>query len=134
MFDTFSDVLLTLSDELLSTRSRKSAPGPGCDDRAAHPVGDHRRGAVRRPAETFGEPLDVAKDASDAQLETVRLELEERLAAGHLRKAGKTGVRRKIFRIDEPVGRDGFSLIAQAFFVWNDDLKTYFIGTLAVNP
>lgn len=45
-------------------------------------------------------------------------QLEERLAVGHLRKAGKAGVRRKIFRIDEPVGRDAFSLISQAFFVW----------------
>jgi len=61
-------------------------------------------------------------------------QLEERLAAGHLRKAGKAGVRRKIFRTDEPVDRDAFSLIAQAFFVWNDDLKTYFTKTLPVNP
>jgi hypothetical protein len=61
-------------------------------------------------------------------------QLEERLAAGHLRKAGKAGVRRKIFRTDEPVDRNAFSLIAQAFFVWNDDLKTYFTETLPVNP
>ena len=61
-------------------------------------------------------------------------QLEERLAVGHLRKAGKTGVRRKIFRIDEPVGRDAFSLIAQAFFVWNDDMNKYFTETLPVSP
>jgi hypothetical protein len=56
------------------------------------------------------------------------------LAAGHLRKAGKAGVLRKIFRIDEPVKRDAFSLIAQAFFVWNDEMKTYFTQTLPVAP
>ena len=56
------------------------------------------------------------------------------MAAGHLRKAGKVGVRRKIFRTDEPVDRDAFSLIAQAFFVWNNDMKTYFTETLPVNP
>jgi hypothetical protein len=61
-------------------------------------------------------------------------QFEERLAAGHLRKAGKAGVRRKIFKIDEPVKRDAFSLIAQAFFVWNDDMKTYFTETLPVAP
>jgi hypothetical protein len=44
-------------------------------------------------------------------------QLEERLATGHLRKAGKAGVRRKIFRLDEPVNRDAFSLVAQAFFL-----------------
>jgi hypothetical protein len=56
-------------------------------------------------------------------------QLEDRLTA-HVRKAGKTGVRRKIFRIDEPISRDAFSLIAQAFFVWNRDLATYFRDTL----
>jgi hypothetical protein len=61
-------------------------------------------------------------------------QFEERLAAGHLRKAGKAGVRRKIFRLDEPVSRDAFSLVAQAFFVWNDDMKTYFTETLPVSP
>jgi hypothetical protein len=61
-------------------------------------------------------------------------QFEERLAAGHLRKAGKVGARRKIFRIDEPVRRDAFSLVAQAFFVWNDDMKMYFTKTLPVAP
>lgn len=60
-------------------------------------------------------------------------ELEKRQRE-HLRKAGKAGIRRKIFRIDEPVDREVFSLIAQAFFVWNQDLATYFRETLAVNP
>jgi hypothetical protein len=61
-------------------------------------------------------------------------QLEQRLGAGHVRHAGKAGVRRKIFRIDEPIDRDAFSLVAQAFFVWNDDLKTYFSETLPVKP
>jgi len=50
--------------------------------------------------------------------------------ADHLWTAGKTGIRRKIFRIDEPIGRESFTLVAQAFFVWNDDLKGYFGDTL----
>jgi len=52
----------------------------------------------------------------------------------HVRNAGKAGVRRKIFGIDEPVNRDAFSLIAQAFFVWNDDLAIYFRETLPAHP
>lgn len=52
----------------------------------------------------------------------------------HLRKSGKIGVRRKIFRIDESINRDTFSLIAQAFFVWNDELAKYFRETLHSNP
>jgi hypothetical protein len=58
-----------------------------------------------------------------------RLQLQERNGE-HLRRSGKTGIRRKIFRIDEPVDREAFSLIAQAFFVWNYDLATYFSETL----
>jgi hypothetical protein len=49
----------------------------------------------------------------------------------HLRRAGKLGLRRKIFRIDEPIGREAFSLIAQAFFVWNNDLTKYFTESLS---
>jgi hypothetical protein len=48
----------------------------------------------------------------------------------HLRTAGKMGLRRKIFRIDQPVDREAFSLVAQAFFIWNDDLAEYFRETL----
>jgi hypothetical protein len=51
----------------------------------------------------------------------------------HLRSAGKMGLRRKIFRTDKPIEREAFSLIAQAFFVWNDDLARYFGETLASN-
>lgn len=50
----------------------------------------------------------------------------------HLRNAGKAGIRTKIFRIDQPIGRNTFSLIAQAFFVWNRDVVTYFTETLAI--
>ena len=48
----------------------------------------------------------------------------------HVRNAGKAGIRKKIFRIDAPVDRDAFSLIAQAFFIWNEDLANYFRKTL----
>lgn len=82
------------------------------------------------PAERF-EPTRYLHAIYDPEMEAIthldgalRIytapQLEGRLAAGHLRKAGKAGVRRKIFRTDEPVGRDAFSLVAQAFFVWND--------------
>jgi hypothetical protein len=53
---------------------------------------------------------------------------------GHLRNAGKAGLRRKIFRIDQPLDREAFSLITQAFFIWNDDIATYFRETLSLNP
>jgi len=53
------------------------------------------------------------------------LQLEERRKR-HLRYAGKAGVRTKVFRIDQPLDLEAFSLIAQAFFVWNRDLATYF--------
>lgn len=53
------------------------------------------------------------------------LQYDERRSA-HLRHSGKTGIRKKIFRIDAPLSRSAFSLITQAFFVWNDDLVRYF--------
>ena len=56
-------------------------------------------------------------------------QLDERHRA-HVRNSGKTGTRRKIFRIDAPISRNAFSLIAQAFFVWNRDLATYFRESL----
>jgi len=58
------------------------------------------------------------------------VEMDVRLRE-HVRKAGKAGIRRKIFRIDNPINRDAFSLIAQAFFIWNSDLVTYFRETLS---
>lgn len=51
----------------------------------------------------------------------------------HVRNSGKMGLRKKIFRINKPIDREAFSLIAQAFFVWNYDLNTYFRETLASN-
>jgi hypothetical protein len=60
-------------------------------------------------------------------------QLEDR-QKGHLRNAGKVGLRRKIFRIDQPLDREAFSLITQAFFIWNDDIATYFRETLSRNP
>jgi hypothetical protein len=56
-------------------------------------------------------------------------QLEERRKL-HLRHAGKAGIRTKVFRIDQPLDRNAFSLIAQAFFVWNRDLVAYFGKTL----
>jgi len=51
----------------------------------------------------------------------------------HLRNSGKMGLRKKIFRTDKPIDREAFSLIAQAFFIWNYDLATYFRETLSLN-
>lgn len=51
----------------------------------------------------------------------------------HVRNSGKMGLRRKIFRVNKSVDREAFSLIAQAFFVWNYDLATYFRETLSRN-
>jgi hypothetical protein len=59
---------------------------------------------------------------SAPQLEARRME--------HLRNVGKAGVRIKVFRTDQPLDREAFSLIAQAFFVWNTDLALYFRQTL----
>jgi hypothetical protein len=50
----------------------------------------------------------------------------------HVRSCGKLGVRRKVFRTDEPLHRDGFSVVAQAFFVWNEDVRRYFVQELAM--
>ena len=44
----------------------------------------------------------------------------------HVRHAGKVGIREKIFRTQGAIPRDSFSLIAQTFFVWNEDVETYF--------
>jgi hypothetical protein len=70
----------------------------------------------------------------DGALRIYDAESLDRRHREHLRNAGKAGLRRKIFRIDEPVHRDAFSLIAQAFFVWNADLSTYFRQTLPAHP
>ena len=50
----------------------------------------------------------------------------------HVRSGGKLGVREKVFRTDEPIHRDAFSVVAQAFFVWNEDVQCYFTQELAL--
>ena len=52
-------------------------------------------------------------------------EITERHAQ-HVRKAGKIGLRKKIFRVDDLVPRDVLSSLCQAFFVWNEDVCRYF--------
>jgi len=49
----------------------------------------------------------------------------------HVRKSGKLGIREKVFRTDEPIPKDSFGVITQAFFVWNYDVQSYFSKTLA---
>ena len=44
----------------------------------------------------------------------------------HVRDAGKAGIRLKVFRTDGDVPRESLSVVAQTFFVWNEDVKKYF--------
>ena len=80
------------------------------------------------------DPSAEAITHFDGALRIYTAEEFQRRRAAHLRKSGKVGIRRKIFRIDEPIDREKFSLIAQAFFVWNDELARYFRETLNSNP
>ena len=80
------------------------------------------------------EPSTESITHLDGALRIYTAEQLDQRRGSHVRNAGKAGVRRKIFRIDEPVHRDVFSLIAQAFFVWNQDLATYFRESLPSNP
>lgn len=48
----------------------------------------------------------------------------------HVRSSGKLGMREKVFRTDEPIDRDRFSVVAQAFYVWNEDVRRYFTHEL----
>jgi hypothetical protein len=57
-------------------------------------------------------------------------ELQDR-SSQHLRNAGKQGMRVKVFRTDASVARECFSLIAQAFFIWNRDVLSYFREAIA---
>jgi hypothetical protein len=52
-------------------------------------------------------------------------ELADRLEH-HVRNAGKSGERVKVFSFDNAVGREAWCDIAAAFFVWNDDVQSYF--------
>jgi hypothetical protein len=49
----------------------------------------------------------------------------------HLRNSGKCGLRRKIFRTDQPISRTRLSAIAQSFYVWNRDVERYFLDALS---
>lgn len=57
-------------------------------------------------------------------------ELQDR-SSQHLRNAGKQGTRIKVFRTDASVPRECFSRIAQAFFIWNRDVVSYFREAIA---
>jgi hypothetical protein len=57
-------------------------------------------------------------------------ELQDR-SSQHVRNAGKQGTRVKVFRTDASVARECFSLVAQAFFIWNRDVVSYFREAIA---
>jgi hypothetical protein len=57
-------------------------------------------------------------------------ELENRTSL-HIRNCGKRGLRKKIFRTYSPISRNRLSEIAQAFYVWNEDVRGYFYHPLA---
>ena len=64
----------------------------------------------------------------------LRLYTQEELqgrSSQHVRNAGKQGIRVKVFRTDAPVPRECFSLITQAFFIWNRDVVNYFREAIA---
>ncbi|MHB8541952.1 MAG: hypothetical protein ACYDCD_13590 [Candidatus Acidiferrales bacterium] len=84
--------------------------------RYLHAIYDPRVGKVTH--------LDAALRIYTAQEIEIRREV-------HVRNSGKSGLRRKIFRTDLPINREAFSLIAQAFFIWNNDLAIYFRETLS---
>ena len=44
----------------------------------------------------------------------------------HVRRAGKTGKRVKVFQLDGVIERDAWTTLACAFFVWNEDVMSYF--------
>lgn len=49
----------------------------------------------------------------------------------HVRRGGKLGIRQKVCRVDQPIHRDALSVLAQAFFVWNEDVRGYFTQEVA---
>lgn len=57
-------------------------------------------------------------------------ELESRVSL-HVRNCGKCGLRKKLFRTHTSVSRDRLSEIAQAFYVWNEDVRGYFYHAMA---
>ena len=60
-----------------------------------------------------------------------REEIQQRRAL-HARHAGKIGLREKVFVVHGATGADTLSQVAQAFFVWNDDIQRYFSNTIAL--
>ena len=50
----------------------------------------------------------------------------------HVRNGGKLGVREKVFRTDEPIDRERFSVVTQAFYIWNYDVGRYFTHDVAL--
>lgn len=49
----------------------------------------------------------------------------------HVRAAGKSGLREKVFRLDSPIDATDLSAILQAFFVWNEDVASYFNASVS---
>ncbi|MDA8089523.1 MAG: hypothetical protein M0Z61_04805 [Nitrospiraceae bacterium] len=44
----------------------------------------------------------------------------------HIRYTGKMGLREKVFLTKGAVSRESFSTLARTFFIWNEDVQTYF--------
>jgi len=53
----------------------------------------------------------------DGALRVFALDETVRRHNSHVRSSGKIGLREKVFRTDEPIDRDRFSVVAQAFYV-----------------
>ena len=51
----------------------------------------------------------------------------------HARNAGRMDLREKVFLVDGPQDSNVRGQVAQAFFVWNDDVQKYFSNTFAVH-
>ena len=54
-------------------------------------------------------------------------ELAQRVSQ-HVRNAGKSGCRAKVFRAEGPMDRDTWCNLVACFFVWNTDVEKYFSG------
>jgi hypothetical protein len=52
----------------------------------------------------------------------------------HVRNAGRVGIREKVFRCEGDIPPDVLCVIAQAFFVWNEDVRGYFGRQPATDP
>lgn len=46
----------------------------------------------------------------------------------HVRNAGKSGTRIKLFSFDEPIPRDAWCNVIASLYVWNEDIREYFTG------